>query len=88
MIVGSTVTGKLLDREYRILKAKWDNDDERKTDREQQREDFPIEPARLRTMPLHLVIFVCSAFAWGWCLEKKVSIVAPLVFQVICKSNF
>lgn len=87
MLVGSTITGKLLDREYRVLKAKWDKGDEEKLNTEEQKEDFPIELARLRTMPLHLVVFVACCFAWGWCLERKVSIAAPLIFQVICKSS-
>ena len=81
MLVGSTITGKLLDREYRIVKEGL-----RKNDVEVTNVDFPIEYARLRTMPVHLVVFCASVFAWGWCLEKSVSIVAPLVFQVLCKS--
>ncbi|PVH80130.1 MFS general substrate transporter [Cadophora sp. DSE1049] len=78
MLVGSTITGKLLDREYRVVKEGL-----KKNDIEVSNVDFPIEYARLRTMPVHLVVFCASVFAWGWCLEKNVSIIAPLVFQVL-----
>ncbi|KAG4421615.1 hypothetical protein IFR04_005234 [Cadophora malorum] len=78
MLVGSTITGKVLDREYRVVKEGL-----RKNDVEVTNVDFPIEYARLRTMPIHLLVFCASVFAWGWCLEKNVSIVAPLVFQVL-----
>jgi len=81
MLVGSTITGKVLDREYRVVKEGL-----RKNDVEVTNVDFPIEYARLRTMPIHLLVFCASVFAWGWCLEKNVSIVAPLVFQVLRKS--
>ncbi|RDW85342.1 hypothetical protein BP5796_03667 [Coleophoma crateriformis] len=81
MLIGSTITGKLLDREYRIIKEKlYDNNLENE---DVATIDFPIEKARLRTMPLYLLVFCVSVFAWGWSLERKLSIVAPLLFQVL-----
>lgn len=84
MIIGSTLTGKLLDREYRVVKEKLARDHQ--DDPEATKLDFPIEIARLRTMPIHLVIFVACAIGWGWCLEKKISIAAPLILQAVRKS--
>ncbi|KAH6710702.1 major facilitator superfamily domain-containing protein [Leptodontidium sp. MPI-SDFR-AT-0119] len=80
MLVGSTITGKLLDREYRVVKESLKKSE---IETEVSNTDFPIEYARFRTMPIHLLVFCASVFAWGWCLEKNVSIVAPLVFQVL-----
>lgn len=85
MLVGSTITGKLLDREYRVVKESLKKSE---IETEVSNTDFPIEYARLRTMPIHLLVFCASVFAWGWCLEKNVSIVAPLVFQVLRKLTF
>lgn len=74
MIIGSTVTGKILDWEYaRIEKREGDTG------------NFPFEYARLRTMPVHLVIFFSCVFAWGWVLESGVTMAVPLVLQFICK---
>lgn len=97
MLIGSTMTGKLLDRDYRVFERKFaattaaaaaaaaSADAEEET--EATMADFPIEVARLRTMPLHLGAFIASLIAWGWCLDKKVSIASVLVLQVIRKSG-
>ncbi|EXJ93799.1 hypothetical protein A1O1_02192 [Capronia coronata CBS 617.96] len=78
MILGSTLTGKMLDWEYRRIREKWD-----RTPQSTKSSDFPIEVARLRMVPVLLVIFVACVLAWGWCLKNKVSIAGPLVLQVI-----
>jgi len=83
MIIGSTLTGKLLDREYRVIKERIARDHQ--DDPEATKLGFPIEIARLRTMPIHLVIFVACVIGWGWCLEKKVSIAGPLILQAVRK---
>jgi predicted MFS family arabinose efflux permease len=74
MIIGSTFTGKLLDWEYRRAKARAGSDGE-----------FCIEHARLRTMPLHLGLFVALVLGWGWSLERQASIAIPLALQFLCK---
>jgi hypothetical protein len=83
MIVGSTLTGQLLDHEYHVVKDNIMR--EHQNDLEGTKFNFPIEIARLRTMPIHLGVFTACIIAWGWCLEKKVSIAAPLVLQILCK---
>lgn len=77
MIVGSTFCGRMLDWDYARIKSKLSQDE--------QSLDFPKEYARLRTMPAHLVLFVVAVIGWGWAIEAKTSIAAPLVLQVICE---
>jgi hypothetical protein len=79
MIIGSSLTGKLLDREYKSFKTRIEL--EKSSDDLSGDEDFPIELVRLRTMPYHLVLFVACVIGWGWCLEKKVPIAGPLALQ-------
>ncbi|KPM46500.1 hypothetical protein AK830_g155 [Neonectria ditissima] len=74
MVLGSSCVGKLLDWDYaRIKKEVAESDDP---------SDFPKERARLRTMPAHLVVFVVALIGWGWCVEKRAHMAAPLVLQV------
>jgi MFS family permease len=78
MIFGSTLTGKMLDWDYRRMRRQWVGTDGVK-------DDFPLEKSRLRTMPILLAVYVGSVVAWGWCLEFRVSIAGPLVFQFVRK---
>ncbi|KAJ4335088.1 multidrug transporter [Didymella glomerata] len=70
MIIGSTVTGKVLDREYdRIKKRTGDA--------------FTIEYARLRLMPYYLTLFVMCVIGWGWTIQAKAHMAAPLCLAVL-----
>lgn len=80
MVLGSTVTGKLLDWDYARIKKQFGD--------EKSLLDFPKEYARLRTMPAHLIVFVISVIAWGWCIESRVSMAGPLVVQVFSEFSF
>lgn len=80
MIFGSTLTGKMLDQEYRRTKKRWSQSG---GDSNHEEDQFPIEKARLRTMPVFLVVFVGAVVAWGWCLKSRVSIAGPLVLQFV-----
>ena len=95
MLVGGIVTGKLLDADYRRIKRrtlqKLDSKNAEKLldedeDAVAKDEHFPLEYARLRTMPAYFAIFVVVAIGYGWCLQAKVSLAGPLVLQVISKS--
>jgi MFS family permease len=66
MIIGSTMTGKLLDWEYARIK-------------ERTGDKFTIEYARLRTMPFYLGLFVVCVIAWGWSIEARAHMAVPLV---------
>ncbi|KIJ66317.1 hypothetical protein HYDPIDRAFT_86715 [Hydnomerulius pinastri MD-312] len=89
MMIGSLVTGKLLDLDYKKIKAQLVKLAEADPDKRLTAEDvtkdenFPIERARLRTMPIYLAIFVIGCAGYGWCLERHVNIAAPLVIQMI-----
>lgn len=99
MLLGSSLTGKLLDFEFKRIKKRVlerrgkessvDVDEEGEKSSFSRDEDiakdpsFPIEQARLRTMPFHLFIFVVATIGWGWCLQQEVAIAAPLVLQII-----
>ena len=92
MLVGGIVTGKLLDAEYQRIKRrtlqKLEQDTEKLWDEVivTKDEHFPLEYARLRTMPAYFAIFVVVAIGYGWCLQAKVSLAGPLVLQVISES--
>ena len=70
MIIGSTVTGKVLDLEYDRIKQR-------------SGEAFTIEYARLRLMPYYLTIFVMCVIGWGWTIQAKVNMAAPLCLAVV-----
>lgn len=76
MILGSTIVGQVLDLDYRHLLKKLGSEDHGA---------FPVEYARLRLMPAHLMVFTSALVAWGWCVQKGFSMAVPLVLQVICK---
>ncbi|TDZ25578.1 Itaconate transport protein [Colletotrichum orbiculare MAFF 240422] len=75
MIVGSTLTGKLLDWDYARIK--------RRVEASDGAIEFPKEYARLRTMPVLLVLFSGAVIAWGFCVDKGVHLAVPLALQVV-----
>ncbi|KAH9832691.1 major facilitator superfamily [Teratosphaeria destructans] len=75
MLAGSVATGRLLDWKYAQYK----------THTVEEQRGFPIEQARLSTMPVHLIVFVASVVGWAWSIQLKTSIAVPLVLQVIRK---
>ncbi|KAG6911624.1 hypothetical protein DXG01_011927 [Tephrocybe rancida] len=92
MIIGSTCNGKILDWEYRkfakmAAKAKnpAENGPELKDIVAKQTiaGDFPIEKARLRLLPILIIILVACCAGYGWCVEKQVNLAGPLVLQFI-----
>ncbi|KAL1889085.1 multidrug transporter [Sporothrix stenoceras] len=77
MIVGSTTTGKFLDWDFARVKRKYP------LEKLENPADFPREYARLRTMPIHLVVFTASVFGWGFCIEYRAHIAVALVLQFV-----
>ncbi|KAF2765115.1 MFS general substrate transporter [Teratosphaeria nubilosa] len=73
MLAGSVATGRILDWKYATYKTR----------AVEEQGDFPIEQARLSTMPIHLIVFVASVVGWAWSIQQKTSIAVPLVLQVI-----
>ncbi|CAO2648591.1 Nn.00g078580.m01.CDS01 [Neocucurbitaria sp. VM-36] len=70
MIIGSTMTGKMLDWEYARIKSK-------------AGDKFTIEYARLRIMPFYLTLFVICVVAWGWTIQARAHLAVPLILGVV-----
>lgn len=89
MLIGSWATGIMLDREYQKVKVQMERrcrDDPECTMRVEdvtKDENFPIEYARFRTMPVYFVIYLGACIGYGWCLKAKVNIAGPLILQFI-----
>ncbi|KAF7793391.1 hypothetical protein EIP86_004503 [Pleurotus ostreatoroseus] len=89
MVFGSWITGLVLDRDYKNIKAKLERrckeDPECKIAPEDvtKDENFPIEYARFRTMPFYFVVYVAACIGYGWCLDAKVNIAGPLILTII-----
>jgi multidrug resistance protein len=66
MIIGSTMTGKMLDWEYSRIKKRMG-------------ENFTIEYARLRIMPFYLGLFIVCVIGWGWSIQARAHMAVPLV---------
>ncbi|KAL1744433.1 major facilitator superfamily domain-containing protein [Schizophyllum fasciatum] len=76
MFLSSVVHGRILDAEYRRMRQRWlikggSGDGE-----------FPIEHARLRLIPLHVLVFSGCVIGWGWSLEAGVHLAAPLCLSL------
>ncbi|KAF8560011.1 MFS general substrate transporter [Imleria badia] len=88
-VIGSLVTGKLLDRDYRktkekiVLEAPMDPENPVSAEQVARDENFPIEQARMRKIPFHLIVYSACCAGYGWCLEKKVNMAVPLVLQIV-----
>lgn len=90
MILGSFITGKFQDQDYRKIQRRWGEKncissyfglvDANAT-------SFPLGYARLRMSPLLLVVFVASVIGWGWCIQLQSHIAGPLILQVIRKRH-
>ncbi|KFY38623.1 hypothetical protein V494_04287 [Pseudogymnoascus sp. VKM F-4513 (FW-928)] len=79
--LGSWLAGKVMDRDYRIVAAqhgitvdKVRGDDLTK---------FPIEKARFRSVWWTIGISGASVVGYGWAVERKASLAAPLILQFI-----
>lgn len=85
MMLGSTITGKLLDFDYARIKKKMDDEDGQDDLPVAHNSKFPIELARLRLTPVLLLGFAASIIGWGWCIQLNSSIAGPLILQVSSK---
>ncbi|KAI0068155.1 MFS general substrate transporter [Artomyces pyxidatus] len=89
MLIGTVVSGKLANRDYAIVRdqvvRKAQVDPETEVDVKAIETDgtFPIERARLRSIPLYLTIFTACIIGYGWTLQSRVSIAVPLILLII-----
>jgi hypothetical protein len=75
--------GKLLDRDYRIIKAKLGSQHQDTAEKGTVASSFPIEKARLRSTPIYLAIYVVSVVGYGWALHSSVHIAIPVILTFI-----
>ncbi|GAW02375.1 MFS general substrate transporter [Lentinula edodes] len=83
---GSAGAGKVLDWDFQRMKKVYietHGSKSMKTESNDLGDDFPIEKARLMSMSYSMVVLVATGMGYGWCLQKKVHIAAPLVLQFI-----
>ncbi|KAJ5732142.1 hypothetical protein N7493_003623 [Penicillium malachiteum] len=88
-MVGTLITGKILDLDYRKVKAKFEAQSavnvEARTEAPQnlEQEDFPLEKARLRLVPIFSVLQCLSLILFGWTIQYSVHIAVPIISTFI-----
>jgi len=91
MVIGSSVIGRVLDREFQVIKrqeakatdAKEDMSEKKVGSQDPARHgNFPIEKARLRILPTFVLLMAACSAGYGWCLKARVNIAGPLILQV------
>ncbi|KAI0263476.1 MFS general substrate transporter [Gloeopeniophorella convolvens] len=89
MILGSTFSGSLMDARYRKIKdelvrrARVNAEKEVDVKALVQDVSFPIEKARMQVVPYVIAVMSAAVAGYGWCLQARVTIVIPLILQVI-----
>lgn len=88
-MIGTLSTGKIMDRDYRSLKTKYeasfDAEQGNEVSQADREEDFPLEKARLRLVPIFAVLQCLSIILFGWTIEypNKVPIAIPIISTFI-----
>ncbi|CAG8410728.1 unnamed protein product [Penicillium salamii] len=93
-MVGTMLTGKILDVDYRRVKAKVEArspaggveaGNSSDSTLAQDEHDFPIEKARLRLLPLYSLIQCLSILLFGWTIQysHRVHIAVPIISTFI-----
>ncbi|KAL6912505.1 hypothetical protein FSST1_010265 [Fusarium sambucinum] len=93
-MIGTLVTGKILNKDYRRVKARHEaksvrgngkGDNEAMDVQKAQEGDFPLETARLRLVPLFSLLQCVSILLFGWTIQyhHKVHIAVPIVSTFI-----
>ncbi|KAK0500000.1 major facilitator superfamily domain-containing protein [Armillaria luteobubalina] len=85
LIFGAITNGRLLDFDYRRARDKYLRSAQDKIINEtvpQNRNTFPLESVRLQWAPYFVFMYAACVIGWGWCVEKSVLLVGPLILQV------
>lgn len=90
MVIGTAVTGKILDYQYRRMKNRTTERSNKDNEAAEPanippEQDFPIEWARLQSAPVYLLIFTIVVVGYGWALRREVTIAVPLILHIISK---
>lgn len=89
MIIGTVLSGRMLDADFQRTKTrlvkKAEEDPEKRIRPEDvtREENFPIERARLRMLPIFTAIFILTCAGYGWSLQQETNIAVPLILQII-----
>ncbi|KAJ8133345.1 hypothetical protein O1611_g286 [Lasiodiplodia mahajangana] len=77
-IIGTLITGKILDADYRRVKNKHEAQGHRDGS---ELSTFPIEKARLRLVPIFAGLQCASVLVFGWTIQysKRVHIAVPII---------
>ncbi|KAM0418658.1 hypothetical protein ACHAPT_012461 [Fusarium lateritium] len=80
-IIGTLITGKILDIDYRRVKAQHDSHPVS----EASQSEFPLEKARLRLVPLFSLLQCLSIILFGWTIHypRQVHIAVPIISTFI-----
>lgn len=86
-MIGTLVTGRILDVDYRRIKLKHESASEEDGIASSNKRDgsFPLEKARLRLVPVFALAQCLSILLFGWTIQfpNKVSIAVPIVTTFI-----
>ena len=88
-MVGTLITGKILDLDYRKIKAKFEAESMEMSQSGVEgsatppQEDFPLEKARLRLVPIFSVLQCLSLILFGWTIQYTVHIAVPIIATFI-----
>jgi hypothetical protein len=84
-IIGSYVSGRILDRDYRIIaghtrsRSGVENGNAIEGSAEKR---FPIEHARLRSIWIMITIESLSVAGYGWCIDQKINVVVLIIMSI------
>jgi hypothetical protein len=93
MMLGGVITGQILDWDYErikrllILRSVVSPNNDISPEDLVNDENFPIEKARLRTVPFYLVIYIVCCIGYGWAVHQKVHLAVSLLLQFVCTSS-
>ena len=93
MMLGGIVTGKFLDWDYdrikkRIISQAEASPEGAATPQDMVREEnFPVEEARLRIVPVYLAVYITCCIGYGWAIQQRVHLAVPLLIQFACESS-
>lgn len=93
-IIGTIVSGQLLDHDYRRVKAKYEARSTQSTVElgntsfaatSNPEDDFPLEKARLRLVPIFSIVQCLSIILFGWTIQysSRVPVAVPIISTFI-----
>ena len=94
MLFGSLLSGRAMDSYYRKIRddliRQARTDSEKHVDPEAIEKDpsFPIEKARLQILPWVVFVYTICVIGYGWALQSRVTIAAPLILQFVSEFTF